>query len=157
MTENEHPQKDTKNETKTDTTTATATLRNLTAESAKALAQLRTQRLARHGRWAPLIDGYEQLVDAAIGVAEAASADRPTRLAAVKSLRAHVQLRLAGITDRPIDLDDLGSTVRVLARLAETELRIPGLTSGADVLLGLIEGGARGYHDFTFAHTRARH
>jgi len=160
MTENKHSQNDTKHETKT-ATSATATPRNLAEESAKALAELRTRRLARSGRWAPLIDGYEKLVDAAIGIAEDAVSERSARLAAVRRLRSHVQLRIAGITERPIDLDDLGITVRVLARLAETELHIPGASAGAEALLSLVErAGATRPHagrDFTFVDTRTRH
>lgn len=149
-----------KNDTKT-ATGASATRANLAAESADALARLRTLRLGRAGRWAPLIAGYEQIVDGAIGIAEDAVADRPARLAAVKRLRAQVQLRLAGITDRPIDLDDLGSTVRVLARLAETELRIPGASGGAEALLSLLErtgsSSRCAFHDFSFVGHRAKH
>jgi hypothetical protein len=152
--------KNSKNHTKT-ATSATATRCNYAADTAETLARLRTLRLARYGRWAPLIAGYEQLVDAAIGIAEDAVADRPARLSAVKRVRAHVQLRLAGITHAPIDLDDLGSCVRVLARLAEAELRIPGLSGGAEALLSLIERASaprpRDERDFVFVDTRTRH
>jgi hypothetical protein len=153
MTENKQSKNDTKTDSKTERS-ATGAPRNLAAESANALAYLRTQRLARHGRWALLIDAYEQLVDAAIGIAQDAVMDRPAQLAAIKRLRTHVHLRLAGITDAPIDLDDLGSAVRVLARLAETELHIPGASGAAEAVLGVLgKSGvrrAREGRDFIF-------
>ncbi len=148
---------------KTDTNTAPgATATRCTHEkAADTLARLRVLREPRYGRWAPLVAGYEHLIDTALAIAEDAVADRPARLDQVKRLRLHVQLKLAGITDRPIDLDELGATVRVLARLAETELRIPGLSGGAEALLSLVERAsmprtASDDRDVTFIDLRTR-
>lgn len=102
------------------------------------LARLRMLRLAKYGRWAPLFAGCEQLVDTALTIAEDAVSEMPARLDKVQRLRTHLVLRRVGLSELPLRFSDLASTLPVLARLAERELHIPGLTGIASAALHLV-------------------
>jgi hypothetical protein len=88
-------------------------------------------RIAKFGRWAPVVDALEDVAYAVFDVAENAVSDQPRQLAKVHRAREVILARLSGDEASRASLVDVMYTASLLARLVDDELKL-GIAAVAD-------------------------
>lgn len=105
----------------------------------RGIADAETKRATKYGRWAPVMDAFEQLVHSTLDIAENAVRGLPRQYAKVQHVRRVAGSRFAGEMGEPLDLMDLAFTVGLLVQLAEGEFGDLGLSTVPEVLLAGID------------------
>lgn len=101
------------------------------------LERERTERVQRFGRWAPVVEALEQLLEATFNIAEDAVHDRPEDRASVERVRDASMARLRGEAHPSPSLTDMMFSTGLIGRLLQHEdaaLKDTGLTETLPLL-----------------------